>query len=225
MGFDYRNPILYKYTPSPGQTEIVIPPSTREIRDRALENCTEITDVILPEGLRIIGSSAFAGCTSLTQIRFPYSLTEILEFAFYGCTALREISIPPGVRQVGRFAFGECTGAKRLRIASTRTILRSGAIPAPLLVDAYITAGTAPIRAFLQSTYALTLYRLIDGNDAEHLAALLSRKELSVPELQTREEWMNMLGYASNQEAIAAEMVLIRYIKENYPSDSDTLRL
>jgi hypothetical protein len=69
---------------------IVIPPTVKEIGERAFEECSELTTVILNDGLEEIGRRAFALC-ALVRIVIPPTIKEIDERAFEECSNLTSV--------------------------------------------------------------------------------------------------------------------------------------
>ena len=55
----------------------IISKRTKIIKDKAFENCTELTSITIPGSVTEISERAFAGCTGLTSIIIPDSVTVI----------------------------------------------------------------------------------------------------------------------------------------------------
>ena len=85
-------------------TELVIPPQTGEISDRAFRGIC-LNSVELPP-LERIGVWAFSGC-QLEQVRFAGPIGEIGAYAF-SHNALGELMLPEGVERLGEGAFADC---------------------------------------------------------------------------------------------------------------------
>ncbi len=68
----------------------MIPPTVKEIGERAFEECSELTTVILNDGLEEIGRRAFALC-ALVRIVIPPTIKEIDERAFEECSNLTSV--------------------------------------------------------------------------------------------------------------------------------------
>ena len=91
------NPLAYAhnlYINDKLVTNLVIPDTVKEIKDRAFSGCTSFTSVIIPDSVTSIGRSAFEGCKTLTSITIPDSVTSIGFEAFWGCSSLKEITLP-----------------------------------------------------------------------------------------------------------------------------------
>ncbi len=73
-------------------TQLVTPPSLREIGAFAFEDCYELQQVWLSDGIEIVGSKAFRNCTALKSVYIPETVTELVN-AFGGCNALEHLEI------------------------------------------------------------------------------------------------------------------------------------
>ncbi|MDR1597727.1 MAG: leucine-rich repeat protein [Holosporales bacterium] len=111
--------------------EIILPPDTKKVQDRAFINCDHVQAVYFPPTLEYIGKEAFYGC-GLTEIRIPASVKEICSYTFSKCQLrsvtfdpssqlkmigvgafadnheLKGITVPPLVEQIGERAFLRC---------------------------------------------------------------------------------------------------------------------
>ncbi len=92
----------------------IIPEWEKEIKERAFEDCKELTSIIIPESVKEIGEDAFSYCSSLTNIAIPPSVTKIGENAFCDCSNLTEVRIPKGCN-VDDFAFKDCPNVQIIR--------------------------------------------------------------------------------------------------------------
>lgn len=81
----------YAFENLPQLTEIRLPSSILEIRDKAFIGCSSLKNVRLSDHLQSIGKEVFKGCKSLKSITLPSSLTNIEELAFSECTELKEV--------------------------------------------------------------------------------------------------------------------------------------
>ena len=72
-------------------TEVKMPSSILEIRDKAFIGCSNLKNIQLSDHLQVIGKEVFKGCQSLQSITLPSSLTNIEESAFSQCTGLKEV--------------------------------------------------------------------------------------------------------------------------------------
>ena len=79
------------------------------IRDRAFEDCPELTAIALPLSLTYLGVKAFKNCTKLTDVTFPNGsgLTIIKGNAFEN-TGLTNFVIPATVTELERNAWKDC---------------------------------------------------------------------------------------------------------------------
>ena len=91
---------------------VTIPPSVREIRARAFNDCMYLTEVRIPEGVEVIGAFAFAHCGDLKRVEIPGSVREIGAYAFSPCGSLKSVRIPDGVVSIGENAFAYCPQLK-----------------------------------------------------------------------------------------------------------------
>ena len=74
-------------------TELIIPNTVTEIKNRAFSNCTGITSIIIPNNVTLIGDSAFCNCSNLTSVTIGDSVTSIGSRAFYDCHSIANINI------------------------------------------------------------------------------------------------------------------------------------
>ena len=123
-------------------TQIVLPPSVREIADSAFSGCASLSDVVfqprseleivgnrvfagcsaltsivLPDGVKQIGEAAFARCAALTQVVLPSSVKSIELGAFSQCAALTQIDLPAALEELGETAFFDCKALTAVRVA------------------------------------------------------------------------------------------------------------
>ena len=82
--------------------KIIIPASTKIIKERQFDEDVDLVEVVLPSSLLKIEDFAFSGCSNLVKIDFSQclNLQFIGDSAFYGC-ALKEIVIPDSVEVIG----------------------------------------------------------------------------------------------------------------------------
>ncbi len=92
----------------------IIPEWETEIKERAFEDCKELTSVEFPQWIKKIGKEAFSECSNLTEITLPEWVEEIGERAFSGCSSLTEVRIPKGCN-VHKDAFYDCPNVQIIR--------------------------------------------------------------------------------------------------------------
>ncbi len=115
--FSTENNILYSkdktiayYCLKNYQGALILPSTLKEIKDRAFENCKNITSVTFPASLRIIGSGAFHSAFSSsnkTTLEFNEGLTTIMDGAFY-MSSLYGVKFKEGLTTIGDSAFALC---------------------------------------------------------------------------------------------------------------------
>ena len=62
-------------------------------KQKAFQNCTDLTSIIIPEGVTSIGYSCFEGCSSLTSITIPSSIVKVDYGCFSGCNNLKKVIV------------------------------------------------------------------------------------------------------------------------------------
>ncbi len=89
-------PLIYAhnlYVNSSLVTDLVIPETVTEIKERAFCGATCLTSVTIGNSVASIGNYAFSGCSGLTgELTIPNSVTSIGAYAFYGCNGLATIN-------------------------------------------------------------------------------------------------------------------------------------
>lgn len=85
--------------------EITIPPSVREIGNKAFRGNFEVTKINFSEGnLEKIGKDAFNG-VYVSELVIPSTVTEIGEMAFYCADGLKRLVLPPHLKVLRNMAF------------------------------------------------------------------------------------------------------------------------
>lgn len=102
-----------------GVVELVIPPTIKSLKPRALGNCKHLTTVAIPESVTKITPYTFKWCWSLKKVLLPDTITDIEDYAFAGCEKLENIFIPDGVKSIGPYAFAHCHNLQKLVIPSS----------------------------------------------------------------------------------------------------------
>lgn len=116
------------------------------IRERAFEDCTNLTSVAIPKSVKTIGVAAFAGCSRLTSVTIPNGVILIDEGAFYCCSGLTSIVIPNSVTTIGDVAFWGCSELNSVTIsAGVKTIERYTFSGCSKLVSVTIPNGVTTI--------------------------------------------------------------------------------
>lgn len=87
-------------------TEIVLPESIEEIRERAFVGCESLASANIPDQ-SILGDSIFAGCYNLRNIDWPANIPIIPRASFFRCSNLKIMEFPKGVLEIGFAAFQE----------------------------------------------------------------------------------------------------------------------
>ena len=89
-------------------TELILPPTLKEIREAAFMDCDGIERLVFSEGIERIGNSAFAGCSGLKSVSFPASVKYIGSEAFAGCEELEEVTFGNSRINIREDAFDGC---------------------------------------------------------------------------------------------------------------------
>lgn len=80
-------------------TSIDIPPTVREIGDRAFIQGYGLTSITIPHGVRKIGYEAFRNCYLVRKLELPSTITEIGVDAFAGMVKLKTVVAPASVQE------------------------------------------------------------------------------------------------------------------------------
>ncbi|SFX82949.1 leucine-rich repeat protein [Ruminococcus sp. XPD3002] len=80
-------------------TEITIPDSITEIRNRAFENCALLKKISIPDNVTLIGEYCFSGCKRLTELSFGQSISKLGYGFLTGCVGIKEITLPKTVTE------------------------------------------------------------------------------------------------------------------------------
>lgn len=95
--FNKGQTVLVVYPCGKPDTSYTIPDSVTSIKDRAFNDCQNLTSVEIPDSVMSIEDMAFRGCQNLTSVEIPGSVTSIGEAAFYECFGLESIFLPVGL--------------------------------------------------------------------------------------------------------------------------------
>lgn len=98
---------LEQYTPSEGETVLVIPKHVSAVAPWALQNRLWVQTVYLPNKTREIGTGAFYGCSNLRHVRLSPGTRSIGPLAFSRCVALESVIVPQTC-ETGALAFEGC---------------------------------------------------------------------------------------------------------------------
>lgn len=79
-----------------------------KIDNGAFSACSELTNIVIPPTVKNIGDGAFFGCESLTNISIPSSVTSIGSDLFSRCIGIKHISIPDTVTDLSEYVFDGC---------------------------------------------------------------------------------------------------------------------
>ena len=113
---------------------ILFPLSVSTIEESAFSRC-DITELILPPTIKNLGHRAFSVCQQLTKIQLSENVHTIPESCFEGCSSLRRIKIPSGVMRVEENAFA-ATPLEDVYFAGSTTEIAAcafGSKPSPAL--------------------------------------------------------------------------------------------
>lgn len=98
---------LEQYTPSEGETVLVIPQHVSAVAPWALLNRLWVQTVYLPNKTLHIGTGAFYGCSNLRHVRLSPGTKAIGPLAFSRCVALESVIVPPSC-ELGDRVFEGC---------------------------------------------------------------------------------------------------------------------
>lgn len=98
---------LEQYTPSEGETVLVIPQHVSAVAPWALLNRLWVQTVYLPNKTLHIGTGAFYGCSNLRHVRLSPGTRSIGPLAFSRCVALESVIVPQTC-ETGALAFEGC---------------------------------------------------------------------------------------------------------------------
>lgn len=98
---------LEGYTPSEGETVLIIPQHVSAVAPWALQNRLWVQTVYLPNKTREIATGAFYGCSNLKHVRLSPGTRYIGPLAFSRCVNLQSVIVLPGCT-VGDRAFEGC---------------------------------------------------------------------------------------------------------------------
>lgn len=93
------------------RSNIDIPDTVKEIKDRAFAECTNIPSITYTKNsnLEKIGTAAFYKCSSLSKAEIPFGVKEIEPYTYYKCISLSSVTIPDRVSTIGIYAFYGCS--------------------------------------------------------------------------------------------------------------------
>lgn len=96
-------------------TELNLPDTVTEIRDKSLIGLGSCSTIHLPQGLKTIGIEAFQG-TAITEIDIPDGVESIGRNAF-SHTMLTTVKLPDGLEYIGAIPFRDCKYLKEITIS------------------------------------------------------------------------------------------------------------
>lgn len=99
---------LEQYTPSEGETVLVIPKHVSAVAPWALQNRLWVQTVYLPNKTLHIGTGAFYGCSNMRNVRLSPKTEWIGNLAFSRCVSLQAVLIPSGCSLSGGQTFDGC---------------------------------------------------------------------------------------------------------------------
>ena len=100
-------------------SSIILPDSTIEVEDCALQYCYNLTNIELPSTITRLGKSVFDNCNNLANINLPTQLKIIDYSAFSGCYNLVNIDLPETVTTIGDNAFSVCTKLANINLSDS----------------------------------------------------------------------------------------------------------
>lgn len=100
-------------------SEIVLPPSVRELSSGSFYGCEDLVRINIPEGVSEIPAMCFRDCSSLSEFSCPSTLTSVGTSAFY-YSGIEKIVLPENLRTIGDMAFS-CSGLKTAHIPASCT--------------------------------------------------------------------------------------------------------
>ena len=98
---------LQGYTPSEGETVLIIPQHVNAVAPWAFQNRLWVQTVYLPNKTLQIGTGAFYGCSNLRHVRLSPGTKAIGPLAFSRCVALESVIVPPDC-ELGDRVFEGC---------------------------------------------------------------------------------------------------------------------
>lgn len=124
-------------------SEVVLPPTVKEVADKAFYNCSMLRNISLTN-VETIGSRAFWQCAKLTSLSLDNvkeignsafamdlsgglisvsmpKVTNLGGYAFSGCTQLQYISVP-NVTNVGTYAFANCRKLSTMDLSNVKEL-------------------------------------------------------------------------------------------------------
>lgn len=110
-----------------GVSKIVVPNTTKAIKERTFMGCQDLKEIVLPEGLLYIGFSAFSGNDYLSSVFIPDSVVDIGSNAFGILPMLTSIKLPNSINFIRPEVFRFCTGLKSVIIPEGLTTINYGA--------------------------------------------------------------------------------------------------
>ena len=125
--FNKGQTVLAVYPCGKPGTSYTIPYSVTSIKDRAFNNCENLTSVEIPGSVTSIGDNAFFGCQNLKSVEIPGSVTSIGTNAFSTCARLISVILRHGVTSIGDSAFYKCENLTSVEIPSSVTSIGDNA--------------------------------------------------------------------------------------------------
>lgn len=92
--FNKEQTVLAVYPCGKPDTSYTITDSVTSIKDRAFNDCSNLTSVEIPDSVISIEDMAFDSCGNLTSVEIPGSVTSIGTAAFHNCHGLESIFLP-----------------------------------------------------------------------------------------------------------------------------------
>ncbi len=106
-------------------SEVVLPPSLKQIGEEAFGDCKNLRGITLPQGLETIGAWAFLWCEALERIVIPGSVKTVPYQCFLWCGCLKEAILEEGVEEIAPRAFESCKGLECITVPASVTKIAS----------------------------------------------------------------------------------------------------
>ena len=171
-------------------TNLVIPTTVTEIKEKAFYCATCLTSVTIGNSVTTIGENAFYGCTGITSLSIGNSVTTVGDCAFQGCRGMTSLTIGNSLTSIGYEVFSECSGLTSITIPNSVTSIGQEAFRyCSALTSLTIGNSVASIgsRAFYNCSglTSLTIPSSVRNIDCEAFSNCSSLTSVSIPNTVT----------------------------------------